>query len=176
MLQRLHCSVSSSDDIVASLYRQSDIQLQIAEILPKDFGDITRYKLGQFIAQNPNFLNNLEKIIHPAVEKRHLWDINQARLDKKSITVLEIPLLFELNWQNKCDQILLVTCQPHLQYQRVMARSGMTDEKFKAFQARQWPEAQKKKLADFVLDTSYGRLHTFQQLKQLLKRYCSDKN
>lgn len=176
MLRRLDCPISSSDNIVAALYQEKDIQLKIAENLPKNFGEITQYKVSQFIVKNPDFLKNLEKIIHPEVEKRHLWDIDQAKSEKKSIIVLEIPLLFELHWQNKCDKVLLVTCQHDIQYHRVMARKGMTENKFATLWARQWPEAQKQKLADFILDTSYGRLHTFQQLRRLLELHCLNKN
>ena len=114
----------------------------------------------------------LEEILHPAVSNKHLFDIQQAQYRKKSLIVLEIPLLFETNWYKKCDYVLLVSCQPEIQYARVMARPGMTDDKFKALQTRQWSEANKKKLAHFVLDTSFGRVHTFKQLKHLLRRPC----
>ena len=172
MFQRFNCLISSSDNIVASLYQQRSIQAKIADLLPRDFGEITQSKVAQYIAQYPDFLQDLEKILHPVVEKRHLWDIQQAKIEKKSLIVLEIPLLFEINWQVQCDLILLTTCRSEIQYNRVMARLGMTEEKFFALQSRQWPEARKKKLADFVLATNDSRLHTFQQLKYLLKLHC----
>lgn len=140
--------------------------------MPKDFGEITRSKVGKYIAHNPDFLANLEKILHPVVETRHLQHIEQARSEKKTLIVLEIPLLFETHWQDKCDKTLLLVCNRKIQYNRVITRPGMTKEKFIAFQSRQWPNEFKRKLADFILDTSGSRRHTFQQLKDLLKLHC----
>ena len=172
MLQRLGASVSYSDEIVSGLYEQVSIQKQISMILPQDFGPITRSKVAVYITHHPEILKDLEKILHPAVKAVHLQDIDEARQKNQTLTVLDIPLLFESGWQNLCDYTALVTCQPQIQLRRVMSRPRMTLEKFQKLMDRQWPLDQKRSLADFVLDTDLGRVHTFQQLKYLLKHHC----
>ena len=172
MFHRLGCFVSASDDTVAALYQQKDVQHQIAALLPRDFGTISRSKIVRYLIQTPCFLPQLEKILHPLVENKHAWDIQQARQRKEALIVLEVPLLFEMSWHVRCDFTLLVTCASNLQYNRVMTRVGMTKDKFEMLQSRQWPESQKRSLADFILDTSQSRLHTYHQLKLLLKLDC----
>jgi dephospho-CoA kinase len=72
------------------------------------------------------------------------------------VAVVDVPLLFETGGENRVDAVVVVTTTPEIQRQRILARDNMTDEKLDAILARQLPDAEKRKRADFVVDTSHG--------------------
>jgi dephospho-CoA kinase len=85
------------------------------------------------------------------------------------LIILEVPLLFELNWQKYCDKIIVVNAPYEIQKKRVLARDGMTEDKFNKILALQIPEDEKLKKADFILDTSKDIVALRQEILRIIK-------
>lgn len=172
MLRRLKIPVQDSDAIVHTLLKDDlDVKAAIAETFPEAVkgGTIDRPALRQVVFNHPIELKKLENILHPYVYQRHLNFIAHHQKNGTPLIVLDIPLLFEVGWQEIFDVVVVTNCDPFLQQQRVLARPGMTEQIFKRIIAEQWPADKKKAHADYVLETGHGRLHTFQQVKKIMR-------
>jgi dephospho-CoA kinase len=119
-------------------------------------GRIDRTLLGQRVIGNNEAIRTLEKIIHPLVRADAAAFIARQRDAGSKIAVLDIPLLFETGGRERVDKVVVVTAPPDVQRSRVLARPGMSVEKFEAILARQVPDAEKRRLADYVVDTGAG--------------------
>jgi dephospho-CoA kinase len=119
-------------------------------------GRIDRTLLGQRVIGNNEAIRTLEKIIHPLVRADAAAFIARQRDAGSKIAVLDIPLLFETGGRERVDKVVVVTAPPDVQRNRVLARPGMSAEKFEAILARQVPDAEKRRLADYVVDTGAG--------------------
>jgi dephospho-CoA kinase len=92
----------------------------------------------------------------------------KARAEHKDLVVIDVPLLFETGGHEKVDVVVTVTAHPELQKERVMARPGMTAEKFEAILARQLPDAEKRTRSDFVVDTGHGLDAAREQVRAII--------
>lgn len=119
-------------------------------------GRIDREKLSAQVVGRPDALEKLEAIVHPLVRKARQDFLGKARADGAKIAVVDIPLLFETGGHGDVDRIVVVSAPHHIQKSRVLQRPGMTEEKFTAIHARQVPDAEKRRRADFIVDTSQG--------------------
>lgn len=119
-------------------------------------GVVDRAKLGARVLGDPAALKQLEAIIHPLVRADADAFLARHRTAGESIAVLDIPLLFETGGRNRVDKVVVVTAPPEVQRQRVLARPGMTEEKLATILAKQVPDAEKRRLADFIIDTGEG--------------------
>ena len=119
-------------------------------------GIVDRTKLSEYVIGKPENMKKLEAIIHPLVHKQEQAFLKQAETRGDKLVVLDIPLLFETGGKNRVNKIIVVTAPAEVQRQRVLAREGMTEEKFEAILARQVPDSDKREQADFVIDTSLG--------------------
>ena len=97
----------------------------------------------------------------------------QAEADGKNLVVLDIPLLFETGGERRVDAVVVVSASPEVQLERVMARPGMSPEKFEAILSRQLPDSEKRKRADFVVDTSHGFDAARAQVRTILARVAT---
>lgn len=131
-------------------------------------GRIDRKKLGAIVFADHAALKTLESILHPVAREKQLDFIRAMRSKGKKIVALEIPLLFETGADARVDAIITVSAPPNIQKRRVMKRPNMTEEKFKSIVASQMPDAQKRALSDFVVDTGLGAGRTFRQLKEIV--------
>ncbi|MFC3161701.1 dephospho-CoA kinase [Ciceribacter thiooxidans] len=149
--------VNDSDRVVHELYRGEAVPL-IAAAFPDVIveGVVDRTKLSENLAKNPANFKILEAIVHPLVRSREQDFLDSARDSGADIVVLDIPLLFETRVQNRVDVVVVVSCDPQLQKERVLKRSGMTEEKFDLILARQVPDKEKRAQADFIIDTGHG--------------------
>ena len=119
-------------------------------------GSVDRERLAAAVLGKPEALRDLEAIIHPLVRQEADAFLASHRQEGAPLALLDIPLLFETGGGDRVDRIVVVTAPAEVQRERVMARPGMTVEKFEAILARQVPDVEKRRRADFVIDTSRG--------------------
>lgn len=157
MFKALGVPVNSADDIVHQLY-QGEAAPLIEAAFPGSAPDgvVNRQILSEHLLAAPEGFSRLEAIIHPLVRARERDFIDAARESGAAMVVLDIPLLFETGATNRVDTIVVVSCAADIQRQRVMARPGMTEDKYQAILARQTPDAEKRARADYVIDTGNG--------------------
>src|SRR5215831_1614564 len=117
---------------------------------------IDRDKLTKRVLGDPEALKRLEEIIHPLVRREEVRFLDEAERSGAPIAVLDIPLLFETGADRRVDAVVVVTAPAEVQRARVFERTGMTEEKFQALLAKQTPDAEKRRRADFIVDTSEG--------------------
>ena len=114
-------------------------------------GGVNRGALAERVLGEPEALRRLEALVHPAVARER--EAFLARHAGAPLVVLDIPLLFEAGGWSQVDKIVVVSALPEVQRERVLARPGMTAEKFEQILARQMPDAEKRARADFVIPT-----------------------
>ncbi|MFY8209244.1 MAG: dephospho-CoA kinase [Caulobacter sp.] len=131
-------------------------------------GAIDRDKLSAEVVGNAEALAKLEAIVHPLVGAHRIGFFEEAKAKGHEIVVLDIPLLFETGGEKRVDKVVVVSAPADVQRERVLARPGMTAEKFEAILARQTPDAEKRARADFVIDTGQGLDHARRQVRDLL--------
>ena len=119
-------------------------------------GAVDRIRLAGALGQDEDAFRRLEAIVHPLVMRGRLDDLAAAERRGVRLAVLDIPLLFETGGDAAVDAVVVVTADPEIQAARVLARPGMTRERFEAVLARQTPDAEKRRRADFVVDTGRG--------------------
>ncbi|MAS05891.1 MAG: dephospho-CoA kinase [Ahrensia sp.] len=119
-------------------------------------GVVDRTELGKQVVGNPDVMKRLEAIVHPLVREEEIAFLEKARAENRPLVVLDIPLLYETGGDKRVDRVVVVTAPAKVQRQRVMGRPGMTEERFEALLARQTPDAEKRRRADFLVDTSLG--------------------
>jgi dephospho-CoA kinase len=157
LFAELGLPVNDADAVVHDLY-SGEAALLVEAAFPgtvKD-GVVDRQELGRQLSATPGGFKRLEEIVHPLVRKRESEFIAREREKGSAMVLLDIPLLFETGAEKRVDVIVVVTCDPQIQRSRVLARPNMTEEKFNAILARQTPDAEKRKRADYVIDTSFS--------------------
>lgn len=129
---------------------------------------IDRKVLGQQVFGNAEKLKRLEAILHPLVRKSQDEFIKRARIRKTRVVVLDIPLLFETQGEKRCDYTVVASAPKFVQRTRALSRPGMTEEKLANILARQMPEYEKRKRADFVVFTGIGKYTSLKMVQGIL--------
>jgi len=119
-------------------------------------GKVDRNKLSARVVHDPAAIKRLEQIVHPMLGASRQKFLDDAERSGAAVAVVDVPLLFETGGEKRVDAVVVVTTTPELQRQRILARDNMTSEKLDAILARQLPDAEKRRRADFVVDTSDG--------------------
>ena len=119
-------------------------------------GKVDRNKLSARVVHDPAAIKQLEQIVHPMLGASRQKFLDDAERSGAPVAVVDVPLLFETGGEKRVDAVVVVTTTPELQRQRILARDNMTSEKLDAILARQLPDAEKRRRADFVVDTSGG--------------------
>ena len=119
-------------------------------------GKVDRPKLSAHVVHDPAAMRRLEEIVHPMLGASRQKFFADAEAAGAPVVVVDVPLLFETGSETRVDAVVVVTTSPELQRERVLARGAMDEEKFNSILARQLPDAEKRKRADFVVDTSHG--------------------
>lgn len=149
--------VHDSDEAVHRLYAGA-----AAPLVEREFpgtlanGVVDRAALGRKVIGDKQALKRLEKIIHPLVRADADAFLARHRAAGAPLAVLDIPLLFETGGRDRVDKVVVVSAPAGIQRQRVLARPGMSEEKFAAILASQVPDEEKRRQADFVIDTGKG--------------------
>jgi dephospho-CoA kinase len=162
--------VLDADQIVHELYTGEAVPL-IEAVFPGTVRDgaVDRQALAQKALASEEALKKLEAIVHPLV-RRTEWRLLLAEQDKGAeLVILEVPLLFETAAHTLFDAIIVVSAPAKAQRERVAARPGMTPEKFQAIAGRQWPDAEKRAQADFVVDTGAPLEDTYRQIDAVVE-------
>ena len=119
-------------------------------------GAVDRTRLAQVLGEDPKAFQWLEAVVHPLVAADRAEALKAAAEGGARLAVVDIPLLFETGGDAFVDAVAVVTADAEIQAQRVLARPGMTRERFDAILARQTPDAEKRARADFLIDTGRG--------------------
>ena len=148
--------VLDADAVVHKLYEGEAVPL-IAAAFPGTTADgkVDRALLGQQVVGNADALRRLEAIVHPLVGAARQRFLDKAAAAGVAMVVLDVPLLFETGGHSAVDTVVVVSAPEHVQRERVLSR-GVPPEKLDALLARQMPDAEKRRRADFVVDTSQG--------------------
>lgn len=151
--------VWNADDAVHALYAEGGAAVgPIGEAFPGVIvgGAVDRTRLAEALGRDDQAFRRLETIVHPLVAAGRLADLEAARAKGVKLAVLDIPLLFETGGDKAVDAVVVVSADAATQRRRVLARPGMTVERFEAILARQTPDAEKRRRADFIIDTGRG--------------------
>jgi len=172
MLRTMGIPVHDADAAVHQLFATDrKVCAAIAERFPgtADENGVDRQALGKAVFGNPAARRDLEAILHPRVQDSARRLLQRCRRLGVPIAVLDIPLLFETGGEARVDAVVVVSAPAFLQKKRVMARPGMDAERFAGILASQMPDREKRRRADFVVETGLGRAYTFNALKRIVQ-------
>jgi len=159
MLRRMGVPVYDADAAVHSLQAPGGAALPPIEAAFPGVvkgGVLDRQALGARVFGNPEALRRLEAIVHPLVARRQRAFLKRAATRGAPLVVLDIPLLFEGRGERRVDATLVVSAPAFLQRRRVLARPGMTAEKFAGILRQQVPDKVKRRKATYVIPTGMG--------------------
>jgi dephospho-CoA kinase len=161
--------VHDSDRAVHGLYAGKAAPL-VEEAFPGTTveGKVDRERLAARVLGDAAALKRLEAIVHPLVRAEADAFLQRARDSHAPIAVLDIPLLYETGGEGRVDRVVVVSAPAEIQRERVLARPGMTVEKFEAILAKQVPDAEKRRRADFVIDTGRGLDGAREQVRAII--------
>lgn len=131
-------------------------------------GKVDRTLLSPKVVHDAAAMKRLESIVHPMLRAHHQKFLDDAERSGAPVAVVDIPLLYETGGENRVDAVVVVTTDPEVQRERILARDGMTPEKLDAILAKQLPDAEKRKRADFVVDTSHGLEPVRARIREIL--------
>jgi dephospho-CoA kinase len=162
--------VHDSDAAVHALY-EGEAVAAIEQAFPGTTvgGKVDRTKLAAMVINDKAALAQLEAIVHPLVGVATDKFLAEAQAHGAAVVVLDIPLLFEIGAECRCDAVVVVSAPPEVQRQRAYERPGMTEEKFIALLAKQLPDAEKRRRADFIVDSSKDFDHARAQVRDILR-------
>jgi dephospho-CoA kinase len=133
-------------------------------------GTIDRTILGELIRADKAALPALEAIVHPAVARARTDWLAQKMKDGAKTVLFDIPLLFETGGDKKVDKTIVVSAPKSVQKQRVLSRPGMNEARFSHILSCQMPDEEKRKRADFIIDTSKGLEDARRQVQSILRQ------
>ena len=173
MLRRMGVPVHDSDEVVKTLLLPgSPAMPALAQHFPEAVNaktqTVDRAKLGQIVFRDAARRKCLEGITHPLVRDSQQSFIKSHKALGQRLAVLDIPLLYETGADARLDKVIVVTCPAFLQRQRVMSRDGMTMDRFNGILASQMPDHEKRRRADYVVQTGLGRAYAMWQLKRII--------
>jgi dephospho-CoA kinase len=175
MLGGLGCRVIDSDRITRDLFEAGNpVNTAVSEAFGRRVvapdGSIDRSVLGEMVFRNPELRQKLNSIVHPAIYQRQSEFVARAAAeDPHAIAVVEAALIIEAGNHKNYDKMIVVTCPPALQRQRLQERSGLTPEQIETRIASQMPIEEKTKFADFVIDNSEDIGSTRQQVEAVYR-------
>lgn len=169
--------VNDADRVVHDLYRGEAVPA-VGGAFPGTVqnGEVDRQELGRQLAQNPAQFQVLESIVHPLVRQKETEFLTTCRAAGYPLVVLDIPLLFESGGEGRVDKIAVVSCDPDIQRARVLARPGMTVDKFELILSRQTPDAEKRRRADYLIETGNGIEPARRQVAEIIRALSAKGN
>ena len=178
-IRTLGIAVCDADSIVHKLYKAGGAAVApIATAFPgttSEDGGIDRQKLAAALLTDPSAYEKLEAIVHPLVFATERDFIHEKMAKGAEKVVLEIPLLFETGGDERVDVTIVVSAPAAIQRSRVLERAGMTAEKFEQILSRQTSDDEKRRRADFVVDTSRSIPETEAQIDRIMAQLSGRK-
>jgi dephospho-CoA kinase len=171
LFSRLGIPVHGADEVVHRLYDKGGAAV---DVIAREFpgtvrdGHVDREALAAKVAGDEVAFRLLEAIVHPLVREAELEFLDDAMNRGEDLVVLDIPLLFETGAEKRMDAVVVVSAPPDVQRERVLSRPGMTLGKLEAIHARQIPDVDKRRKADFVIETDKGLEHAFAQVQRIV--------
>ena len=172
MLEDLGAAYWDADSAVHRLYAKDGAGVgPVGEIFPSAVKDgvVDRTALAKIVLGDTDELKKLEAIIHPLVARDREEFLAASALNGIGIVVLDIPLLFENNAEALFHEVVVVTAPADVQRARVLARPGMTENKLDAILEQQIPDDEKRKRADYVIDTSVAIEETRREVARVFE-------
>jgi dephospho-CoA kinase len=172
MFASLGIPVFDADAAVHALYREGGAGVAaVGEAFPDTVknGRVDRKAMVARVMNDPAAFARLEAIVHPLVALEEKVFIDAAWAKSAPLAVFDIPMLYETGGQARMDAVVVVSAPAEVQRARVLARPGMTAERLDHILKRQMPDAEKRKQADFVVDTSEGFERAFEQVKRIVQ-------
>lgn len=174
MFRDMGIPVHDADAVVHELYEGPAAALVEAEFPGTTTnGRVDRALLAARVLDDKEALKRLEAIVHPMVRERDKEFRARARAQGARLAIVDVPLLFETGGDKRVDGVIVVTTTGAEQRRRVLARDGMSEEKFRAILASQLPDAQKRERADFIVDTTDGLEAARQQVADIVEAVFS---
>lgn len=177
MFRRLGYPVFDADETVHRLYAPGGAAVEpVSRAFPgvEVDGGIDRARLTEALAGKPEAFARLEAIVHPLVRSEEEAFLAAARASGQRLVVLDIPLLFETGRDSEVDRTVVVSAPGDVQRERALRRSGMSEEKLAGILARQVSDGEKRRRADFVIDTSGGLEETFEEVRAVVDRLIGE--
>jgi dephospho-CoA kinase len=169
--------VHDADAVVHRLY-EGDAAPAIEAAFRKTTrgGKVDREELARRVLGDDAAMKRLEAIVHPLVRAAEQHFLADAAARGAPVAVLDIPLLFETGSDKRVDAVVVVSAPAEIQRARALERPGMTAEKFDAIMAKQMPDAEKRRRADFIVDSSgdFDSMRT--QIREILRTVAADAN
>lgn len=159
MFAEVGALVWNADEAVHALYAPGGAAVApVGDAFPGTVidGAVDRTRLAEVLGRDPAAFSRLEAIVHPLVLAGRLEALAEAEARGVKLAVLDIPLLYETGGDAAVDAVVVVTADADIQRRRVLDRPGMTAERLDAILSRQMPDAEKRRRADFLVDTGQG--------------------
>jgi dephospho-CoA kinase len=172
MFARHGVPVCDSDATVHFLYDKGGVAVAPIQALFPDAvvdGRVDREALGRAVLGKPEAMKQLEAVVHPLVGLAQRDFLQKAAAAGAKMAVIDVPLLFETGGEKRVDVVVVVSAPADMQRQRVLARPGMTAEKFELILKKQVSDAEKRRRADFVVDSSKGLEHAEREVVAIIE-------
>ena len=176
MLRHMRVPVHDSDTTVHDLFAfDSALRTAVGSRFPGSLtaSGVDRQALGAAVFEDPLARGDLEALVHPRVRAAADAFVCRHRRQGTPLVVLDIPLLYETGGTDRVDAVVVVTAPGWLQRRRVLARPGMSKAKLEGILASQMSDREKRRRADFIVETGAGRAYTFRRLKRIIISVCA---
>lgn len=173
MFKDAGAAVFDADACVHDLYSKGGAAVPILRAVFPDTivdGAVNRARLSKHLQADPLEIKVLESFIHPLVGEARAKAMKLAAGENKKVMVFDVPLLFETGGDKAVDKIVVVSAAPDIQKRRVLARPGMTVEKFDMILSRQTPDSEKRARADYVIETDKGLDFAREQVQTIMNK------
>jgi dephospho-CoA kinase len=171
MFRALGVPVYDADAAVHKLYDKGGKAVEpIREAFPSAVVDDTvdRKALSRAVLGLPDEMKKLEAIVHPLVGEAQIEFLKENMAAGHEMAVLDIPLLYETGGETRVDVVVVVSAPYDIQKTRVLARPDMDEAKFAAIHAKQTPDAEKRRRADFIVESDKGLDHAREQVSAIV--------
>lgn len=176
VLEELGCRVIDADRVAREVVEPGEPGLEKivkhfgAEVLDED-GRLDRARLGAIVFSDPAQRQLLNSLLHPLViEAQDDWISRQEREEPDGIAVVDAALMIESGGYRRFDKLIVVWCEPEIQLRRLMARNDLDESEAKQRIASQMDQQEKKKFADYLIDTSGTFEETDEQVHQVFAK------